>query len=112
MVTFNSAVFDAIADPTRRAILDVLRDDEQSAGNIAERFPVSRPAISRHLRILREAGLVSERKVAQSRLYSLDASPLRSVDRWLDAYKVFWSARLHDLKRVAEAHSSSTKRVK
>lgn len=111
MVTFDTTVFSAIADPTRRGILDALRYDELSAGAIAEQFPVSRPAVSRHLRILRAAGLVRERKVAQSRLYSLDPNPLRSVDQWLSAYKIFWSARLHDLKRVAESQQSSSKRA-
>ncbi len=95
-------VFSAIADPTRRAILDAIRGRERAAGDIASLFPVSRPAISRHLRVLRSAGLVRERRVAQARLYSLDPAPLREVDRWLDHYKVFWAARLHDLKRVVE----------
>ncbi|MEP7325900.1 MAG: metalloregulator ArsR/SmtB family transcription factor, partial [Gemmatimonadota bacterium] len=71
--------------------------------DIAEVFPVSRPAISRHLRVLRKAGLVQERRVAQSRLYSLNPEPLRDVERWLDHYRVFWAARLHDLKRVVES---------
>lgn len=96
-------VFAAIADPTRRAILDAIADRELSAGDIAARFPVSRPAISRHIRVLREAGLVHERRDAQSRFYSVNATPLRDVDRWLDRYKVFWAARLHAIKRVAEA---------
>jgi DNA-binding transcriptional ArsR family regulator len=66
MVTQPHAVFDAIADPTRRAILDALRRGERSAGDLASLFPVSRPAVSRHLRVLRQAGLVGERKVAHS----------------------------------------------
>lgn len=101
MVT-EPAVFAAIADPTRRAILDALRGRERAAGEIASLFPVSRPAVSKHLRVLRGAGLVRERRVAQLRLYSLDPAPLKDVDRWLDQYKVFWAARLHDLKRVVE----------
>lgn len=95
-------VFSAIADPTRRAILDAIRGRERSAGEIAALFPVSRPAISRHLRVLRGAGLIRERRVAQSRFYSLEPAPLRDVERWLDHYKVFWGVRLHDLKRVVE----------
>jgi DNA-binding transcriptional ArsR family regulator len=102
MVTYSDAVFNAIADPTRRAILDAIRTTERSAGEIAERFPVSRPAISRHIRVLREAGLIRERRDAQSRFYSIEPGPLRDVDRWLDSYKVFWAARLHALKQVAE----------
>jgi DNA-binding transcriptional ArsR family regulator len=103
MVTDDSAVFDAIADPTRRAILDLLRDEELPAGAIADCFPVSRPAISKHLRVLREAGLVSERRQATQRWYALNASPLRDVDGWIAPYRLFWAARLVDLKRVAEA---------
>ena len=103
MVTYNAAaVFHALADPTRREILDLLRTAERSAGDVAERFPVSRPAISRHLRVLRQAGLVAQRKEAQSRLYRLAPHALREVDRWLDRYRVFWTARMHDLKHYVE----------
>lgn len=102
MVTHERTVFSAIADPTRRSILDSLRDGEQSAGEIAEGYPVSRPAISRHLRVLREAGLVHERRDSRLRLYSLRPEPLREVQRWLDHYRVHWAARLHGLKHVAE----------
>jgi len=102
MVTHDPQVFSAIADPTRRAILDALREGERAAGDIADLFTTSRPAVSRHLRVLREAGLVVERRSAQSRLYSLHATPLRDVDRWLDGYRVFWASRLQQLKRVAE----------
>jgi DNA-binding transcriptional ArsR family regulator len=104
----DGAVFDAIADPTRRAILDAIRSHERSAGEIADLFPVSRPAVSRHLRVLREAGLVRERREAQSRRYSLDPAPLRDIDRWLEQYRVFWAARLHALKRVAEAEHAAS----
>jgi DNA-binding transcriptional ArsR family regulator len=103
MVTYTrAAVFQALADPTRRAILDLLRTTERSAGELADRFPVSRPAVSRHLRVLREAGLVAQRKDAQSRFYRLAPEALREVDRWLDRYRVFWTARMHDLKRYVE----------
>ncbi len=103
MVTYSrSAIFDALADPTRRTILDLLRTDERSAGELADEFPVSRPAISRHLRVLREAGLVTQRKEAQWRVYRLVPEALREVDEWLDGYRVFWTARMHDLKRYVE----------
>ncbi|MEZ4588230.1 MAG: metalloregulator ArsR/SmtB family transcription factor [Gemmatimonadales bacterium] len=102
MVTQNDAVFDAVADPTRREIMSLLRQGELPAGQVAARFPVSRPAISRHLRVLRKAGLVRERREAQQRLYSLDPEPLAELDRWLDLYRVYWSARLVDLKRQVE----------
>jgi DNA-binding transcriptional ArsR family regulator len=103
MVTQVTAVYDAIADPTRRAILDTLRRGERSAGEIAELFPVSRPAVSRHLRVLRTAGLLNERREAQSRIYSLNAKPLREIDQWLVHYRVFWGARLHELKAYVES---------
>ncbi len=103
MVTYNrEAVFHALADPTRREILDLLRTTERSAGEVAARFPVSRPAVSRHLRVLREAGLVVQRRDARSRRYRLDAEALREVDKWLDNYRVFWAARMHELKRYVE----------
>lgn len=103
MVTQPQAVYSAISDPTRRAILDALRKGERSAGEIAELFPVSRPAISRHLRVLRKAGLLSERREAQSRLYSLNARPLRDVEHWLSHYRSFWTSTLQDLKRYVES---------
>jgi DNA-binding transcriptional ArsR family regulator len=99
-------VFGAIADATRRDILDLLRRRDLSAGDLAGHFPISRPAISRHLRILRQAGLVRETRQAQTRIYALDPRPLAEVDRWLSRYRAFWGARLHDLKRHVEGTSS------
>ena len=106
MVKYDrEAVFDALADGTRRQILDLLVRGEQSAGDLSERFPVSRAAISRHLKVLRGAGLVERRTEAQWRIYRLNPEALKEVDRWLDTYRVFWAARLHDLKRfVEESH--------
>jgi DNA-binding transcriptional ArsR family regulator len=95
-------VFSAIADPTRRAILDQMRDGEIGAGELAARFPVSRPAIARHVRILRDAGLVEQRVDAQRRFYSLRPAALQQVDQWLAPYRLFWSARLTDLKLYLE----------
>lgn len=106
MVT-QARAFDAIADPIRRSILDLLRDGECSAGEIANRFPVSRPAVSRHLRVLRRSGLVKERRHAQCRIYRLDPEPLREVDSWLNNYRTFWAARLHDLKSYVERKEKS-----
>ncbi|MFN0022361.1 MAG: metalloregulator ArsR/SmtB family transcription factor [Parvularculaceae bacterium] len=99
--------FDAIADPTRRAILDHLRGGELGAGEIASRFAVSRPAIARHVRVLREAGLLRERRAAQARFYSLDPARLGEVDRWLQPYRLFWAARLVDLKLHVEAQNQT-----
>jgi DNA-binding transcriptional ArsR family regulator len=84
--------FGAIADPTRRAILDALRAGECAVGDLADRFPVSRPAVSRHLCILRRAGLVRERHHRRSRLYSVDGRALAEVDAWLEPYRLFWRA--------------------
>ena len=95
-------VFQALADPTRRAILGLLRQGSRPVGTIARDFPISRPAISRHLRILREAELVSEIKVGRNRLYELNAAPLRSVDDWLAHYRHMWQHQLRNLKRFVE----------
>ncbi len=95
-------VFAAIADPTRRAILDQMRSGEVNAGDLAKRFPISRPAIARHVKILRSAGLLKQRAVAQRRYYSLQPAALAEVDQWLAPFRLFWSARMIDLKTVAE----------
>jgi DNA-binding transcriptional ArsR family regulator len=95
-------VFQALADPTRRAILTLLQQGSQPVNGIARDFPVSRPAISRHLRILREADLVTEIKVGRNRLYELNAGPLKDVDDWLAHYRHMWQHRLRNLKRFVE----------
>jgi DNA-binding transcriptional ArsR family regulator len=87
----------AMADPTRRELLRLLIDGELSAGELAGRFPVSRPAISRHLRVLREAGLVRARTDGKRRLYALDPRPLRELDDWLEPYRDLWAHRLDAL---------------
>jgi len=103
-VTYSpDAAFHALADPTRRAVLDLLRGGSQTAGEIARRFPVSRPAISKHLRLLRRAGLVHERRQGRHRLYRLDPKPLKAVDRWLEQYRAFWTARLSGLRDFLES---------
>lgn len=98
----RDAVFDALADGTRRQILDLLVQGDRSAGDIAEAFDISRPAISRHLKKLRKAGLVESRTEAQWRVYRLNPEALQEVDRWMTRYRVFWAARLQDLKRHVE----------
>jgi len=89
----------AIADPIRRRVLELVRDDELPAGALAERFDVSRPAVSRHLRVLREAGLVVERRQGRERLYHANLEPLAELREWLDDY---WSGRLAALRNLAE----------
>ena len=85
-------VFQAIADPTRRAILQLVADEERPVNVLAERFAgqMSRPAVSQHLRILRDAGLVTERRVGRERRYRLRATPLREVRDWVRQYEWFW----------------------
>jgi DNA-binding transcriptional ArsR family regulator len=87
----------ALADPTRREIIALLAAGERGAGQVAERFPVSRPAISRHLRVLREAGLVRVRVEGQRRVYALDPRPLSELDAWLAPYRQLWAQRLDAL---------------
>ena len=87
----------ALADPTRRRIVELLAEREHDAGELAAQFTVSRPAVSRHLRVLRETGLVRARGEAQRRVYSLDAAPLAEVDAWLARYRGFWTNRLDAL---------------
>jgi DNA-binding transcriptional ArsR family regulator len=87
----------ALADPTRRRIVELLADGERSAGEIASNFRTSRPGVSRHLRVLREHGLIRAREEGQRRLYSLDPEPLAELDAWLDRYRAFWANRLDAL---------------
>jgi DNA-binding transcriptional ArsR family regulator len=102
MVTGSDKVFKALSDPTRRAILTLLRERRRSVGEIASNFRVSRPAISRHLRLLRGAGLVVDRPQGTARVCELNAAPLRQVESWLDAYKTFWTVSLERLKSNLE----------
>ncbi len=97
------AVFFALSDRTRRGLLGRLRGVELTAGALADGFAVTRPAVSRHLRILREAQLVSERRRGRERVYTLTPEPLAGATTWLDEYRTFWAARLHELKAFIEA---------
>ena len=99
--------FQALADPTRRAVLDLLRRGSQPAGTIAQAFPVSRPAISKHLRLLRRAHLVREHREGRHRVYQLNPQPLRAVDSWLEQYRSFWQTRLASLKTFIEDEHST-----
>jgi len=103
-VTYSPEVtFSALADPTRRAVLDLLRQGSQPAGRIAQAFPISRPAISKHLRLLRRAHLVEEHRQGRHRFYHLNPAPLQAVDSWLEQYRAFWTASLSSLKSFVEA---------
>jgi DNA-binding transcriptional ArsR family regulator len=92
--------FDVIAEPRRRQILDLLARGEQPVGELVRRLRMSQPAVSKHLRVLRDAGLVTSRVDAQRRRYRLNATPLAEIDRWLAPYRALWSRKLDDL----EAH--------
>lgn len=91
------AALQALADGSRRTLLEALADGDATAGELAAMLPIARPGVSRHLRVLREAGLVAVRSDAQRRVYSLQAAPLAEVDRWLGRYRPFWEQRLDAL---------------
>jgi DNA-binding transcriptional ArsR family regulator len=101
-------VYRAISDPTRRAILDRLRVGPVPVNALASDFSQSRPAISKHLRVLRSARLVGERRCGRERRYYLEPGPLRAVDRWIEEYRVFWQTNLNSLKRHLEKGSGGT----
>jgi DNA-binding transcriptional ArsR family regulator len=94
--------FKAISDPTRRAILDRLRAGPTPVNALAVDFRQSRPAISKHLRVLREASLVTEKRNGRERLYQLQPRPLQQVASWLEGYRAFWLDHLNNLKRYLE----------
>src|SRR5580765_5859816 len=90
-------VMQALADGSRRTLLEILRARPATAGELAEALPIARPGVSRHLRVLREAGLVDVRREAQRRIYTLRPEPLAEVDAWLDDYRALWHNRLDAL---------------
>jgi DNA-binding transcriptional ArsR family regulator len=92
------AVLHALADESRRTVLEILRDHPASAGQLAEAIPIARPGVSRHLRVLREAGLIDVRREAQRRIYSLRPEALMDVDAWLSDYRALWQSRLDALQ--------------
>jgi DNA-binding transcriptional ArsR family regulator len=93
------SVFDVIAEPNRRAILGLLASAEQSVGEIERQLRLPQPAVSKHLRVLRDAGLVESTVDAQRRLYRLKPEPLEELDAWLAPFRRFWSAHLDALER-------------
>ena len=95
-------VFRAIADPTRRAILDRLRAGPARAGALASDFRLSRPAVSKHIRVLRQARLVTHERAGRERVYSLDPVPLQRVAGWIEGYRGFWQSSFTNLKRYLE----------
>jgi DNA-binding transcriptional ArsR family regulator len=93
------ATFELLAEPNRRRILDLLRDGERPVGELVERLAISQPAVSKHLRVLRESGLVDVRVDAQRRVYRLRPEGLREVDTWIEPYRRLWTDRLDRLER-------------
>src|SRR3954447_3318053 len=96
-------VFAALANPTRRDVLEALRErGPQPAQALADRFAMARPSVSEHLRVLRDAGLVAERRTGRQRIYRLEAEPLRELADWLAPYERFWRARLTGLRELLD----------
>ena len=91
------AVLQALSDKSRRTVLEALRDRPATVSELAELLPIARPGVSRHLRVLREVGLVEARQEAQWRIYSLRPEPLEEIDEWLGHYRVLWQQRLDAL---------------
>lgn len=94
--------FEVLAEPRRRQILDLLCEGERSVGEIVDRIPISQPAVSKHLRVLRDAGLVDSRTDAQRRVYAVRPEPLVEIDEWLEPYRRRWGRRLDALERHLE----------
>jgi len=102
MVLVTTDVFGAIANPTRRQLLVLLRGGPMNVTAMAEQFALGRPAISEHLKVLRDAGLVREEPRGRERFYHLDAEPLREVGEWLGPYEQFWRAKLAGLRDLLD----------
>ena len=102
-----TAPFEVLAEPNRRRILDLLRVADRPVGELVDALSVSQPAVSKHLRVLREAGLVEVRSDAQRRIYRVRWEPLRDIDEWLEPYRRLWLSRLDDLGRHLDAMEES-----
>lgn len=97
------SIFETLADPSRRRILELLRTRERPVGELVGALRMSQPAVSRHLRVLREAGLVEAQVDAQRRIYRLRPESLRELDAWLEPYRLLWSGRLDELEQHLDA---------
>jgi DNA-binding transcriptional ArsR family regulator len=95
----TATTFDVLAEPTRRRILDLLLDRERPVGELVKKLDLSQPGVSKHLRVLREAGLVSVRSEAQHRIYEIRPEPLEEIAEWLEPYRRLWADRLDALER-------------
>jgi DNA-binding transcriptional ArsR family regulator len=101
-----STIFEVLVEPNRRRILDLLRDEQRSVNELVETLGLSQPAVSKHLRILKEAGLVAMQPDAQRRLYRLQSEPLLEVDAWLAPYRRQWAQRLDALEQHLDASTT------
>jgi DNA-binding transcriptional ArsR family regulator len=101
-------IFQAIADPTRRELLSLLADQEMPVTMITEHFPITRTAVSKHLHVLEEAGLVSERKVGRETRYKLQPEALLELKQWLSYYERYWDRKLAALKSFVEASETES----
>ena len=108
-MTYANQIVSALADPTRMSVLEKLRDGPRSVGEIANDLPVSRPAVSQHLKVLKDAGLVNDRSVGTRRIYYIDPKGLGAMRAWLDQ---FWEAALDAFKLAAEAETEKAKKDK
>jgi DNA-binding transcriptional ArsR family regulator len=102
----NAETFEVVAEPTRRRILDLLVERERSVGELVDSLSLSQPGVSKHLRVLRDAGLVQVRRDAQRRWYGLRAQPLAEIDTWLEPYRRFWAGRLDALEKQLDEEDS------
>jgi len=104
------AVLEVLAEPNRRQILDLLVASERPVGDLVDELGISQPAVSKHLRIMREAGLVESRTEAQRRVYRITPAPLRELDVWLEPYRMLWESRIDDLERhLDEMHPAAAR---
>ena len=102
-----ATTFDVVAEPTRRRILDLLRERPRRVGELVELLEISQPGVSKHLRVLRDARLVRVRSDAQQRWYEVDPEPLTEIDAWLEPYRASWSGRLDALERHLDGKDES-----
>src|SRR6185437_6445538 len=106
-----TTAFEVLAEPARRRILDLLRERERPVGEMVDLLGLSQPNVSKHLRVLREAGLVESRHEAQRRLYRLQPEPLAAIDAWLAPYRRYWSARLDALEAHLDAQAEQAQQT-
>ena len=109
LLAIMDAVLQALADPSRRTLLEILRSHPATAGELAQALPIARPGVSRHLRVLREVGLVDVRQDAQRRVYTLRPEALAEVDHWLEPYRALWRNRLDALHTEIARGRKTTK---